>query len=419
MTRTFTKTMAIGSIFLFLILAISAGTPGGAMAADTIKIGVVDVYSGPFASGAGLAFYRGIKFAVDEQNAKGGLLGKKIEIIKVDSELKPDVATRWAKKLILEDKVNFIAGCAGSHIAIALNKVATEHKTIFIDYAGMSNIVQGKEFSRYAFRVCQNSYNLTSALAQLMAAKPYRRFYIICQDYTWGHDAAKAFKEQIKKYIPDAQIVGEDYHPIGTKDFGPYITKVIAAKADAIFSGNWGPDATLLVKQARSMGLKPPFPLVMTFGLDINLERELGDDSVGIHYAYNYTLRVDTPENKAMIARYHEQPEHKNSKDPMDWWPLGSVILGWKMFFAAMEKAGCLDTEKIIEAFEGMWYKTPVGWWFMRKCDHQVILPMFGGVVEAGKNPYYDFPWLGPDIITFPAAESAIPPTTDYNKRCP
>lgn len=106
----------------------------------------------------------------------------------------------------------------------------------------------------------------------------------------------------------------------------------------------------------------------------------------------------------------------------MDWWPAGIVgqtILGCKMTFAAVEKAGSLDPEKIIEAFEGMWYKTPVGWWFMRKCDHQVILPMFGGEIQAGWNPYFDFPWLGTDIITFPAAESAIPPTSDYNKRCP
>ena len=385
------------------------------------KIGLIDIYSGPFED-AGRTHYHGVKFAVDEQNAKGGLLGKKIEIIKADSELKPDVAARKAKKLILEDKVNFLGGTAGSHIAIALNKLATEHKTIFVNYGGMSDIVQGKEFSRYAFRVVQNSYNFTSALAQLMASKPYRKFYIICQDYAWGHDVATAFKEQMKIYIADVQIVGEDYHPIGTEDFSPFITKVIAAKADAIFTGNWGPDARLLVKQARSLGLKAPFPFVMTFGVDPPLEQELGDDSVGIHYAFDYTLRVDTPENKAMIAKYHAQPEHKNSKDVLDWWPggtVGHVILGWKMVFAAVKKAGSLDPEKIIEAFEGMWYKTPVGWWFMRKCDHQVILPMFGGVVEAGPNPYFDFPWLGPDIITFPAAESAMPPTSDYNKRCP
>jgi len=392
------------------------------MAADTIKIGLIDPYSGPFAI-SGRLHYLGIKFAVDEQNAKGGLLGKKIEIIKADSELKPDVATRKAKKLILEDKVNFIGGTAGSHIAIALNKVATEHKTIFINYAGTSDIIQGKEFSRYAFRVCQNAYNLTSALAQLMAAKPYRKFYIICQDYAWGHNAATAFKEQIKKHIPDAQIVGEDYHPLATKDFSPIIHKVIAGKADAIFTGNWGPDATLLVKQARSMGLKVPFPFVTTFGLvNPRLEQELGEDSVGLHCACAYTMRLDIPENKAMIAKYHAQPEHKNSKDFLDWWPVSTVagiILGWNMAFAAAEKANSLDPETIIEAFEGMWYKTPVGWWFMRKCDHQVILPMYGGVVEAGKNPYYDFPWLGPDIIKFPAAESSIPPTSDYNRRCP
>jgi len=429
MKRTFTKTMGIGLMCLSLALAISVGMPEGAIAADTIKIGQLDPYSGPFEY-TGRMYYHGIKFAVDEQNAKGGLLGKKIEIIKADSELKPDVATRKAKKLILEKKVNFISCGTGSHITIALNKVATGYKTIMINYGGMSDIVQGKEFSRYAFRVCQNSYNFTSALAQLMASKPYRKFYIICQDYAWGHDVAKAFKERLKEYLPEAQIVGEDYHPLATKDFGPYITKVIAAKADAVFTGNWGPDARLLVKQARSLGLKAPYPFVMTFGVDPYVEQELGDDSVGIHYAYDYTMRVDTPENKAMIAKFHAQPGHKNSKDVLDWWPAGSIghtIFGWKMVFAAVEKAGSLDPEKIIEAFEGFRYKTPVGWWSMRECDHQVILPMFGGVVEAGENPYFNgsilpdkkFPWLGPDIMTFSAEEAAIPPTSDYNKRCP
>jgi branched-chain amino acid transport system substrate-binding protein len=429
MKKAFAIFIGIDVMCLCLILAILSGMPEGAIAADTIKIGQIDAFSGPFEY-AGRMYYNGIKFAVDEQNAKGGLLGKKIEIIKADSELKPDVAIRKAKKLILKEKVDFISSGVGSHVAIALNKVATGYKTILINYGGMSDIVQGKEFSRYAFRVCQNSYNFTSALAQLMAGKPYRKFYIICQDYAWGHDVAQAFKEQLKVYLPDAQIVGEDFHPLATKDFGPYITKVIAAKADAVFSGNWGPDARLLVKQARSLGLKAPYPFVMTYGLDPYTEQELGDDSVGIHWANDYTLRVNTPENQAMIAKFHARPGHKNSKDVIDWWPTGSTghaILGWQMFFAAVEEAGSLDPEKIINAFEGFRYKTAVGWWTMRECDHQVILPMFGGVVEAGENPYFNgsilpdkkFPWLGPDIMTFSAEESAIPPTGDYNKRCP
>ena len=429
MKKAFAINIGIDLMCLSLVLAILGGMPEGAIAGDTIKIGQIDAFSGPFEY-AGRMYYNGIKFAVDEQNAKGGLLGKKIEIITADSELKPDVAIRKAKKLILKEKVDFISSGVGSHVAIALNKVATGYKTILINYAGMSDIVQGKEFSRYAFRVCQNSYNLTSALAQLMVGKPYRKFYIICQDYAWGHDVAKAFKEQLKDYLPDAQIVGEDFPPLATKDFGPYITKVIAAKADAVFSGNWGPDARLLVKQARSLGLKAPYPFVMTYGLDPYTEQELGDDSEGIHWANDYTMRVNTPENQAMIAKFHAQPENMNSKDVINWWPTGSTghaILGWQMVFAAVEKAGSLDPEEIIHAFEGFQYKTAVGWWTMRECDHQVILPMFGGVVEAGENPYFNgsilpdkkFPWLGPDIMTFSAEESAIPPTSDYNKRCP
>jgi ABC-type branched-subunit amino acid transport system substrate-binding protein len=130
-------------------------------------------------------------------------------------------------------------------------------------------------------------------------------------------------------------------------------------------------------------------------------------------------MLVDTPENKAWIAKYHKQ--HKFDKLWKKWpqTDSGATILGWQMVFAAIEKAGTLDPEKIIEALEGFRYKTPVGWWFMRKCDHQVILPMFGMVTNAGPNPYFHFPWYGPDIVRFSGEETAIPATSDYNPRCP
>lgn len=356
------------------------------------------------------------------------MLGKKIEILTADSELKPDVAVRKAKKFILEEKVNFLSHNSGSHISVALNQVSAKYKTIYINSGGMSDFVQGKEFSPYSFRLCQNAHLFVAALAQMMSTKPYRKYYIICQDYAWGHDVANAFKSELKNYIPDAEIVGEDYHPIATKDFGPYMNKVIASKADAIFTGNWGADAINIVKQARELGLKAPFPLVMTHGVDPYIENESKEGTVGIHYAYAYSAQWNTPENKAMVARYHEQ--HKNDKDFLTWWPvthIGVVICAWQMTFAAIEKAGSLDPDKIVEAFEGMWFKTPVGWWHMRKCDHQAIIPMFGGEVKSGWNPFFNgsirpdvsFPWLSPEVFRAPATESAIPPTPDYNPRCP
>jgi ABC-type branched-subunit amino acid transport system substrate-binding protein len=305
--------------------------------------------------------------------------------------------------------------------------VATTYKTIFINYATRADVVQGKEFSRYAFRTCQTSHNLTSAVVQYMATQPYKKYYMLNMDYAYGRDVAKAFKEQLKAYIPEAQIVGEDFHPINNKDFAPYIAKVISSKADAIFTGNLGNDLILLVKQARALGLKVSFPFVITIGIDPYLGNELKDDVAGIYSAISCDMRVNKPEWQEIVKKYHEK--HKNDKDFLTWWPfslIGETIIGWKMTFAAIEKAGSLAPEKIIEAFEGFTYKSPVGMYTMRKCDHQVILPMFAGVTQGGSNPYFNgtirqdvkFPWIGPNMVEFPGEKVVVPATADYNPRC-
>jgi len=362
MVKIFAKTIVSASMCFIVALALFTGAPSKAIGADTIKIGDLNPWSGPFAS-HGRTWTVGIKFAMEEQNSKGGLLGKKIELIPEDNELKPDVATRRSKKLILEDKVDFISSGTGSHIAIAMTKVASGYKKIYINYGGMTDFIQGKEFTPYAFRVFMGTYNVNSALALMMASKPYRRYYFINQDYAAGRDFARGFREQLKIYLPQAEIVGEDFAPLGTKDFAPYVTKAMAAKADVIFTGNYGSDLTLLIKHARGLGLKQPFPFVCVFAAqDANTSYELKDDLVGVYTVQPYSLWVDTPENKKMIAKYHAQ--HKGDKDFDTWWPdslIGSTILCWKMVFAAVEKAGSVDPDKVIKAFEGFSYQTPVG----------------------------------------------------------
>ncbi len=311
--------------------------------------------------------------------------------------------------------------------AIALNQVATLNKTIMINHNASADVIQGKEFSRYAFRVSFSNYGVTAALARAMASKPYRRFYLINMDYALGRDFARVFKEQLKIHVPDAQIVGEDYHPSATKDFGPYVNKIISSNAEVVFTCNFGPDFTNLVKQGRSLGLKASVPFLTMYGGDPAVLYELKDAAIGIYDAQSYSMRVKTPENEKLLAAYHAQ--HKNDKDFLTWWPypqIGQTILGWRMVFAAIEKAGSLDPEKIIGAFEGFKYESAVGTFTMRACDHQVLLPMFVGVVEGGANPFYDgsirqdvkFPYTGPNLITVPAEQAAIPATPDYNPRC-
>jgi branched-chain amino acid transport system substrate-binding protein len=426
MGKMLMKRMGIGSACFFLILVLLMGISSRSSAADTIKIGILAPFSGPFEF-VGRQQKAAVDFVVDEQNAKGGLLGNKIETFAEDSENKPDVGVRKAKQLILEKKINLMTTFGGSHVAIALNKLATSYKTLTFSTTSLTDELTGTEFSRYFFRFVHTSYSVTSALAQSMATQPARKYYIICQDYAFGHDAAEGFKKQLKVYVPDAQIVGEDYHPLANKDFAPYISKIIASKADAIFTANWGPDLIVLVKQSRAMGLKAPFPFVTTHGGDPYLLNELKDDGVGIHVASCYMEGVKTPENEEMIKRWHEK--YKGEKDIMLWWPtqlIGNTICGWKMIFAALEKAGSLDPEKVVETFEGFSHKTPVGLWTMRKCDHQAIQPMFVASMQAGWNAFYNgsiradvkFPWFGSDIVTIPG-ESNYSATSNYNPRCP
>ena len=428
MKRAFLKNLGIACVCFLIILsctpsgkkstdAYSVGDKPVAEDAETIKIGLVGPFSGIFKYVA-IYFYEVIEFAVQEQNAKGGLLGRKIEIIREDSELRADVAARKAEKLILEKKVNFITAIEGSHGTIALNRLATQYRTIFINFLGSADRIQGREFSRYAFRVGANNYTQTSTLARFMATKPFRKYYIISPDYDYGHDLANAFKIQIRQHIPDAQIVGEDYHLLGTRNYDFFINRVKAAGADAVFSGSFASDLGQLIRQSRSQGLKAPFPFV-TPGEPLLGEFPRKEDGVGIYSTAGYSMLVDTTENKAWIAKYHNQHKFDSL-----WkkWPAadaGAIIFGWQMVFASAEKAGSLDPEKIIAAFEGFRFKTPVGWWYMRECDHQVILPMFGMATKVGPNPYYPFPWYGPDYVTFSAEETAIPATRDYNPRCP
>jgi len=409
----------VGVVCCFLVTALLAVTPFTALAGDTIKIGHLDPHSG-FMKIVGDQAKEMWSILLEEVNAKGGVLGKKVEVIFEDNEYRPEVAVRKAKKLILQDKVDFIASGVGSHIAIALNRVATANKKIYFNFGGITDAIQGKFFTRYAFRMCHNVHQVAAIHVWHMAQKPYRKFYIICPDYVFGHDYARAIKEMVKKVMPDAKIVGEDYHPIGTKDFAPYVTKIIASGADAIVSGNFYTDSLLFIKTVREMGLKAPFPIFAFEAVNGNVSQALGDQVVGISESGPYLFELDTPRNNAYVKKWHEKNKHK----AWQWWwtPRGNAsweYMGWQMIFAAIEKAGSTDPEKFIPVFEGFRYKTILDWWEMRACDHQILLPEYAYEFAVGKNKWYDFNWIGEKtIVRIPAEKLALPATPDYNPRC-
>ncbi|HSR11520.1 MAG TPA: ABC transporter substrate-binding protein, partial [Thermodesulfobacteriota bacterium] len=175
-------------------------------AADPIRISIFDPRSGPFKR-TGDTYAAAITFLAEEINESGGLLGRKVEIIEEDSQLKPDVAVRKATKSIM-DGVKFIGTGTGTHVGLALQQVAAKEKVIFFNYGAEGDEITGKFCSPYTFRVSPNTEVRSLAIANFLATKPFKKFYTMNMDYAFGHDAAKGFIRRVKQAIPDAQIVG-------------------------------------------------------------------------------------------------------------------------------------------------------------------------------------------------------------------
>jgi branched-chain amino acid transport system substrate-binding protein len=397
--------------FLILIFLLSIFWPTSIKAQDTVTIVMLDPLSGAFKD-IGERSVMGAQFAVDEVNAAGGLLGKKIKLLPEDSQLKPDVAVRKATKAILEDKAKFIFQLSSTAVARALMDVAEKNKVIFVTFGAESDFLTGKDFNPYFFRTCFTTGNRSRAYVEFFKTKPWRKFYLINMDYAFGHAVAEDFKRVAKSMIPDLKIVGEDYHPLATKDFGPYITKILASGAEIIYTGNWGTDIEVLMKQGAQMGVKARYA---TYFLDDHIQLpNVGEAAIGSFVMSTYLPTLETPKNKAFLEKWHKK--YKDTKHP---WPTSNIGYGYNgaMFlFEAIKKAKSFEAEAVIKAWEGMEYNGLVGKQIMRACDHQILMP--GPVAEIqAKSDLFPFPFPGNPVM-IPMEKVAVPINETGNPRC-
>ncbi|MBU2551099.1 MAG: ABC transporter substrate-binding protein [Proteobacteria bacterium] len=391
--------------------------PGQSLAKDKIVWGVLEPLSGPFAD-SGTRYSQAVIFAAEEINAKGGVLGKQIEVIVEDSALKPEVAVRKAKKLILQDKAEFIMAGTGSNVGLAIGQVAEKNNIINVLYGTEASQITGKEFSPNTFRTCMNTDQHSAVIVAYFAKKypQFKKYYIICQDYSFGKEAAEGFVRKFNEIMPkDAKIVGQIFHPLATKDFGPYISTIMASGAEVLLTANWGTDLRLLFKQGNSMGWKVKGGCY--YMEDPSVTAELGEASVGHVTGDTYVSTIDTPENKDFIKRYTTR-----FKDaPLEGWryPMSSSARAYtagQILAAVIQKTGNTKAENIIKTWEGMSFDTLWGKVIMRPCDHQIVTP--GTVAEiVPKVDYYPFPNAGPPTV-IPAEEITVPPNMTGNPRC-
>jgi branched-chain amino acid transport system substrate-binding protein len=376
------------SLRLLMVVLLALLWVGVTQAADTIKLAVIEPLSGNFKD-IGERYLAGVEYGVQKINEQGGLLGKKVELIAVDSELKPDVATRKATNLILKDNVKYFCGGTGSSVGGAMSVLCENNNALIFSYGMDAASLTGDKCSRHFFRTGCNTDTHSFALAKWVADKGFKKVCTIAQDYSFGKEATAAFIKKLKELSPSATIVAELYHPLGEKDFAPYVTQIISSGADIIFTSNWGNDLTLLLKQGYQLGLKTKYACY--YLNDETVIPAVGNDAavVGSMASEIYMLTIPTEANKKFVAEYHKD------KGSYPASMKGKGYMGVMFWAEALKKAGKDDVNAVIAAWEGLTYNGPAGEWVMRACDHQAQVPIWMAEIVA-KSEFLPHAFEGP-----------------------
>ena len=219
----------------------------------------VDTYSGP-ATSFTQDVLDGFKLAVEKINAKGGVLGRKIEYMTRDEKFKPDIGLAMAKDLVMKEKVDILMGTINSGTALAVSDFAKKEKVPFFVTFAKSDKIIGEKGHRYVFNMNENTLMAGKAAALMLAKKPYVKYWIAGDDYEYGHAIADGVWNHLKKLKSGRQLVGQSWWKVGEADFTPYITQIMAAKPDFLIVATGGSGMVNFQKAAKATGLSQKVP---------------------------------------------------------------------------------------------------------------------------------------------------------------
>lgn len=393
-----------------------------ALAADPIKIAVIDPLSGPFAN-VGEAMVRHMQMAADRINSRGGALGSKFEIVALDSKSNPQEA-QLALKQAVDQGIRYINQTNGSNVAAALIEAVNKHnernpdKTVlFMNTGAVDPALTNDKCSFWHFRFDADADMKMAALTDAIAQnKNIKKIYLINQDYAFGQAVSKAGQAMISKKRPDIEITGNELHPLGkVKDFAPYIAKIKATGADSIITGNWGNDMTLLIKAARDADYKPDFYTYYAGGL--GTPPALGDAGIG-HLKQVTQWHANIGNEKSTASRQAYEKKFPDAKEDL-FFTTHRIAL--EMLAKAMEQTKSTDPGKVAKAMEGMKIDEDAGEVSMRADNHQLIQTMFISTYTKvdGKDVKFDVERTGNGFRTdrrIEGKDTMMPTTCKMNR---
>jgi branched-chain amino acid transport system substrate-binding protein len=378
---------AFGLTVLLALAGVSFANPAGAQ--NTIKIGELNSYKG---QPAFLEPYRkGWEMALEEINAAGGVLGRKMEVVSRDDNANPGDAVRVAEELVSREGVNILAGTFLSHIGLAVTDYAKQKRVFFLAAEPLTDKITWQNGNRYTFRLRASTYMQVAMLVPHATQAKKKRWALVYPNFEYGQSAAAWFKEMMKKQQPDVEFVTEQATPLGKVDAGPVVQALADSKPDGIFNVLFGPDLSRFVREGNTRGLFKGKTVVSLLTGEPEYLDPLKDEApegwIVTGYPWN---EINTPAHKQFVQAYQKRFN--------DYPRLGSIVgyITMKSLAAGIQKAGSPDTEKVIAAFRGLKLDTPAGPIEYRASDHQSTMGAWVGktAVKGGKGTMVDFKYI-------------------------
>jgi len=371
-------------------------------AAEPIRIGEINSYSGLPAFT--LPYRNGWQLALEEINAKGGVLGRPLEVISRDDGGKPGDALTAANELTARENVALLMGTFFSHVGLAVSDFARQKKVLFLAAEPLTDALVWEKGNRYTFRLRPSVTMQAGMLAAEATKFPAKRWASIAPNYEYGQSAVAAFKRIMAQTRPDLQWVGEQWPPLNKIDAGPAVQALLQAQPEAIFNVTFGADLSQFVREGTVRGLFQGREVVsLLTGEPEYLDPLKAEAPVGWLVTGYPWYAIETPEHtrflKAYEAKYADYPR------------LGSVV-GYAALHSVatiIAKAGSTDTEAMVDAAQGIGVATPFGPITYRAADHQSTMGAFVGrtAVKDGKGIMVD--WHYADGANFlPPPDEAV-----------
>ena len=378
--------------WLVALWAAAALAPLPATAADTIKIGFPMPLSGP-AAVYGVPVTKGAELAVADINTKGGVLGRKLELLPRDSKANADEAVRLARELIIKNNVDFLSGTLTSAEAPAVSTIAKENKVVFVaPVAKTTRLTAPENLHPYIFRLASNTTIEGHTAASLMAKwGEVKRVATIAPDYAYGRDAVAAFVDHLKKLRPDIEIVDQQWPKLGEADFTAFITAQMGKKPDAVECNVFGGDFVTLAKEAGPLGYFKAINNRMVDGAEVGTVDEA--EALGADYPFGIVSDAYDP----VIWGEGEPAEHKvfienlkkamNNQHGSGWAVMG--YMGVVAISEGVKKAGSTESDKVSKALLGLSFDTPVGKRTIDEKTHETLAGEFWSeMVKDPKSPF-------------------------------